>query len=58
MNYRLHEIRELQELLEAEATGRPFDRGHARHLASRLAEHHPEIGASMRLIAERLSERR
>lgn len=53
-DYRLHDIRQLSECLEAEAMGRPFDRSHAHTLAARLAEHHPEIGATMRLISERM----
>ncbi|HLO79048.1 MAG TPA: hypothetical protein VK196_21540 [Magnetospirillum sp.] len=54
MGYHLHEIEQLAVLLESEAAGLPFDRGHALQLASKLAEHHPEIGNSMRLITERL----
>jgi|AGTN01.1.fsa_nt_gi hypothetical protein len=54
MDYRLHDIRQLSEMLEAEASGRPFDRHHAHHLAAILAEHQPEIGDSMRLICDRL----
>lgn len=54
MEYRWHEIRELSQLLEAEAAGRDVDRGRARHLADRLAEHHPEISRSMRLITDRM----
>lgn len=54
MDYRWHEIRELCELLEAEADGRDLDRGRAQHLADRLAEHHPEIGHSLRLIRDRM----
>lgn len=56
MDYRLHEIHQLAELLESEASGRPFDRAHAQRLASTLAEHQPEIGNSMRLICERLKQ--
>lgn len=54
MDYRLQEMHQLSELLEAEACGRPFDRARAHHLAGTLAQHHPEIGNSMRLICERL----
>jgi hypothetical protein len=54
MDYRLHEIHQLAEMLEQEASGRPFDRAHAHHLAVTLAEHQPEIRDSMRLICERL----
>ncbi|MCR6631562.1 MAG: hypothetical protein NVV74_16815 [Magnetospirillum sp.] len=56
MDYRLHDLRQLSELLEAEANGRPFDRTHARRLAQALAEHQPEIGNTMRLICERLKQ--
>lgn len=56
MDYRLHEMHQLSELLEHEASGRPFDRGHAQRLALTLAEHHPEIGQSMRLICDRLRQ--
>ncbi len=55
MSQNLHELRQLSALLEAEATGRPFDRAHAHHLATRLAERLPEIGQSMRLICERVA---
>lgn len=54
MDYRLHEIQQLAEILEHEATGRPFDRTHAHKLAVTLAEHQPEIRNSMMLICERL----
>lgn len=54
MDYRLHEIHQLAEMLESEAEGRPFDRLHAQRLAASLAEHQPEIGNSMRLICARL----
>ncbi len=56
MDYRLHEIRVLSEMLENEASGRPFDRAHAHRLASALAEHQPEISNTMRLICERLKQ--
>lgn len=55
MSQNLHELRQLSALLEAEATGRPFDRVRAHHLAARLAERLPEIGQSMRLICERVA---
>lgn len=55
MDYRLHEIRQLSALLEAEASGQPFDRDYARGLAQELASHHPEIGDTMRQICNRLS---
>ncbi|HTH17910.1 MAG TPA: hypothetical protein VL974_14725 [Magnetospirillum sp.] len=54
MDYRLHEMHQLSELLEAEANGHPFDRARARLLAGALAEYHPEIRNSMRLICDRL----
>lgn len=54
MDYRLHEIDQLSELLENEALGRPFDHAHAQRLALSLAEHHPEIGNTMRQISDRL----
>jgi hypothetical protein len=54
MTQNLQDLRQLSALLEAEATGRPFDRDHAHHLACRLAERHPEIGQSMRLICDRI----
>lgn len=54
MDYRLHEIHQLAEMLEHEALGRPFDRAHAHKLAVTLAEHQPEIRDSMQLICERL----
>lgn len=54
MDFRLHEIQQLQELLEHEALGRPFDRARAHQLALTLAEHQPEIRDSMRLVCERL----
>jgi hypothetical protein len=54
MDYRLHDIRQLAEMLEAEALGRPFDRHHAHRIATTLAEHQPEIGNSMRQICDRL----
>lgn len=53
-DYRMHEMRELCDILEAEATGRPFDRARARSLADVIARHHPEIGNTMRLMTERL----
>lgn len=56
MDYRLHDIRQLSEMLEAEAQGHPFDRGHAQNLALTLAEHQPEISNTMRLICERLKQ--
>ncbi|MBX9634695.1 MAG: hypothetical protein K2X44_06905, partial [Magnetospirillum sp.] len=56
MDYRLHDIYQLAEILEAESNGRPFDRAQGQHLALTLAEHQPEIGNSMRLIAERLKQ--
>ena len=56
MDYRLHEMQQLSVLLEHEAAGRPFDRGRAHSLAATLAEHHPEIGNSMRLICDRLKQ--
>lgn len=56
MDYRLHEIHLLSELLEHEAQGRPFDRARAHHLAATLAEHQPEISDSMRLICARLKQ--
>lgn len=54
MDYRLHEISLLSQLLEDEALGRPFDRAHAQELAATLAEHQPQIRNSMRLICDRL----
>lgn len=57
MDYRLQEISQLAEILEAEACGRPFDRAHAQRLAHNLAQHQPEIGKTMRQIAERMGER-
>ena len=54
MTQNLQDLRQLSTLLEAEASGRPFDRDHAHHLASRLAERHPEICQSMRLICDRI----
>lgn len=54
MEYHWHEIRELSSLLEAEAEGREVDRTRAHHLASTLAEHHPEIRHSMLLIRDRM----
>jgi hypothetical protein len=54
MDYRLHEINLLSEMLEHEASGRPFDRAHAHHLATMLGEHHPQIRDSMELICARL----
>ncbi len=54
MTQNLQELRQLSALLEAEASGRPFDRDHAHHLANRLAERHPEIRQSMRLICDRV----
>jgi len=56
MDYRLHEIRVLSELLENEASGRPFDRVQAHRLAASLAEHQPEISNTMRRICERLKQ--
>lgn len=56
MDYRLHDIRQLADLLEAEASGRPFDRHHAQHLALTLAEHQPEISNTMRQISERMRQ--
>lgn len=56
MDYRLHDMSQLAEILEAEACDRPFDRVQGQRLALVLAEHHPEIGNSMRLIAERLKQ--
>jgi len=56
MDYRLHDIHQLSELLEHEAHGRPFDRARAQHLAATLAEHQPEIGETMRLICDRLKQ--
>jgi hypothetical protein len=58
MDYRLHDIYQLSEILEAEACGRPFDRAQGQRLAFSLAKDQPEIGNSMRQIAERMSERR
>lgn len=54
MEYRLRDIRQLSDFLEAEASGQPFDRGQARCLALKLAEHHPEIRDTMRRIHARL----
>lgn len=54
MDFRLHEIQQLSEMLEHEALGRPFDRARAHQLALTLAEHQPEIRDSMRLVCERL----
>ncbi len=54
MDYHWHEIRELSSLLEAEVEGREVDHSRAHHLASMLAEHHPEIRHSMLLIRERM----
>ncbi len=53
MSHRWHDVRQLSDLLEAEAAGQPFDRTHARHLAHSLAERHPEIRQSLRLICDR-----
>jgi hypothetical protein len=55
MKPRHHDLYQLSELLEAESQGRPVDRSAARHLALRLAERHPEIGKSMRLICDRIA---
>jgi len=49
------ELRELGEHLEAECEGRPFDRRRAHALARRLAEHHPEIRATMYRVSERMA---
>lgn len=54
MKYRLHEIMQLSELLEHEATGRPFDRARAHQLALTLAEHQPEIRDTMQRVCERM----
>lgn len=56
MEHRLREIVQLSELLESEASGKPFDRTRAQQLALTLAEHHPEMGNSMRAIWERLRQ--
>jgi len=55
MKPRHHDLWQLSELLEAESEGRPFDRAAAHHLALRLAERHPEIGQTMRLICDRVA---
>lgn len=55
MDFQLHDIRQLSEFLEAEASGRPFDRRRAHHLARTLAESCPEISMTMRLICERFN---
>jgi len=55
MNSRRQEIRQLAEMLEAEFHGRPFDRKAGHHLAARLAEYHPDMRSSMRLICERFA---
>lgn len=54
MDYRWHEISQLAALLEAEIAGHAVDRAKAHHLATTLAEHHPEIGNSLRMIRERM----
>lgn len=56
MDHSLRDLRQLSVFLEAEASGRPFDRAHARRLALALAENQPEIGNSLRLIGERLKQ--
>lgn len=55
MPNRLHDIRHLASLIEAEAEGRPVDRQAALRLAAELAERHPDIRASMQLIQRRMS---
>jgi hypothetical protein len=52
--YHMEEMRVLCELLEAEVSGRPFDRAEARRLAQTLASKHPEIGQTMLLMCERI----
>lgn len=54
MNYPLHEIQALTELLSHEATGKPFDRDLAHRLASQLGEIQPEIRLTMQLVCQRL----
>jgi len=54
MKFTFEEIDQLAALLEAEADGRAFDLHEAGLLALRLAELCPEIGASMRLVAQRM----
>lgn len=57
MESRLRDIRQLADLLESEAAGRPIDRLKAHSLAQSLAERHPDIRHSMGLICDRMGGR-
>jgi hypothetical protein len=52
---RWNDIRRLATIIEAEAEGRLIDRELAVSLARQLAEHHPQIQASMALVVQRMS---
>lgn len=51
---RWHDIRQLASLIEAESEGQLIDRDKAVALARLLAQHHPQIGASLHMIVERM----
>jgi hypothetical protein len=51
---RWHHIRQLANLIEAEAEGHLIDRDQAIALARLLAQDHPHIGASLNMIVERM----
>lgn len=51
---RWQDIRQLANMIEAEAEGHPIDRDQAVALARRLAENHPQIRGSMDLVVRRL----
>lgn len=53
-DYHFEDMQVLSEMLEAEASGRPFDRARARQLAQFLGGNHPEIGKTMMLMCERM----
>lgn len=55
---RWHDIRHLATIIEDEAEGRFIDREQAVALARHLARNHPQIGASLNLIVERMQAAR
>lgn len=54
---RWDDIRQLANLIEAEAAGRQVDRDLVVSLARQVALHHPQIKNSMGLVVERMSVR-
>lgn len=55
MKFRWDEVNQMRDILEAEINGHQFDRGHAHHLALKLASMFPDSALTMKRIAERMT---